>query len=101
MYTGLPLMPAMTPVLASGPPSSLRENQVAVRADDVLEHADDVGLEFLDVRAVEDRVADADHAGTDVLTSICGGRAATGRATRSDSRATSRVNSEPASLHGV
>ena len=35
-------------------------------ADDVLEHAEDVGLELLDVRAVEDRPADADHAGPDL-----------------------------------
>jgi hypothetical protein len=33
-----------------------------VRSDDVLEDADDVGLELFDVRAVEYRSADADHA---------------------------------------
>ena len=37
-----------------------------MRADDVLENADDVRLEFLDVRAVEHGAADAHHAGSDL-----------------------------------
>src|SRR4029453_15538663 len=41
----------------------LGENQVAMRADDVLEHADDVGFEFFDVSAVENSASDPDHAG--------------------------------------
>jgi hypothetical protein len=37
-----------------------------MRADDVLEHADDVCFEFFDVRAVENGASDPDHAGTDL-----------------------------------
>ena len=33
-----------------------------MRADDVLEHAEDVDFEFFDARTFEDRAADADHA---------------------------------------
>ena len=43
-----------------------REDQVAARADDVLEHAEDVDLELLDAGAVEDGPADADHARPDL-----------------------------------
>ena len=46
-----------------------------MRADDVLEHADDVRLEFLDVGAVEYRAADAHHAGPDVADAHLRGRA--------------------------
>ena len=53
----------MTPVLASGPPSSLREDQVAARADDVAQHADDVDLELVEPIALEHGAADADHPG--------------------------------------
>ncbi len=53
----------------------LGENQVAVCADDVFEHADDVDLEFLDVRAVEDGPADADHPRPDVCDAHRGGGA--------------------------
>ena len=42
------------------------QNQIAPRAHDVLDDAEDVGLEFLDLRAVEDGAADADHAGPDL-----------------------------------
>ena len=44
-----------------------RENQIAVRADDVLEHAENVDLELLDAGALEYRPADRDHAGTDFV----------------------------------
>jgi hypothetical protein len=38
-----------------------------MRADDVLEHAQDVNFEFFDARPFEHRPADADHAGTDFV----------------------------------
>ncbi len=65
----------MTPVLRQRAAFELGEDQVAVRADDVFEHADDVGLELLDVGAVEDGPADADHAGTDLVDAHLRGRA--------------------------
>ena len=43
------------------------EYEVAMRPDDVLEHADDVDLEFLDPSPIEDRSADADHSGPDLI----------------------------------
>ena len=93
MYTGLPLMPAMTPVLRERTAFEPGQDQVAVRADDVLEHADDVRLELLDAGAVEDRPADADHPGTDVgdahLRGVAGRQ---GR--RAPSRTATRVNDE-------
>jgi len=49
------------------PAFELRENEVPVRPDDVLEHADDVDLEFFNARAVEDRPPDADHAWADFI----------------------------------
>jgi hypothetical protein len=53
-----------------------REDQVAVGADDVLEHAEDVGFELFDARAVEDRSPDADHPWSDFvdahLSRLCG-----------------------------
>ena len=39
-----------------------REDQVALRALDVAQHAEDVDLEVLQLGALEDRAADADHA---------------------------------------
>src|SRR5262249_26331734 len=38
------------------------QNQVAPRANHVLEHTEDIDAEFLDVRAVEDRATDSHHA---------------------------------------
>ena len=58
-------MPAMTPVVGQRSAFEPGEDQVALRADDVLDDADDVGFELLDARAFEDRVADADHARPD------------------------------------
>ena len=55
----------MTPVVRERAAFEPGENQVALRADDVFDDAEDVGLELLDLRAVEDRPADADHAGPD------------------------------------
>ena len=43
------------------------ENQIATRADHVLEHAEDVDLELFDARAFEYRPAHGDHAGTDFI----------------------------------
>ncbi len=59
-------MPAMTPVVRQRPAFEPGEDQVALRADDVFDDAEDVGLELLDLRAVENRPADADHAGPDL-----------------------------------
>src|SRR6185503_15251792 len=57
------------------PAFELGENQIPMRADHVLEHADDVGLELLDVRAIEDRASDPDHAGPNLVDSHLGGGA--------------------------
>ena len=43
-------------------PFELGENQVAARADDVAQHAEDVDLEILELIALKHRLADADHA---------------------------------------
>src|SRR5581483_4225776 len=43
------------------------QNEVAMRADHVFEHAEDVRLELLDVGAVEHGPADADHSGTNLV----------------------------------
>ena len=65
MYTGLPLMPCATPGLGEPGAFEPRENQVAARALDVAEHAEDLHLEILKLGALEDRSADADHARPD------------------------------------
>ena len=61
-YTGLPLMPAMTPVLASGPPLSLA--MIRSRCGPTFERTTPriVRLELLDRRPLEDRAAHAGHA---------------------------------------
>ena len=69
-----------------------------MRADDVLENAEDVGLEFLDVRAVEDRMADADHARTDVFDVHLGGRA--GDDGRHTDQGHEHGEHEPPKFHG-
>src|SRR5262245_30140850 len=43
-----------------------------MRADDVLEHAENAGLEFLDARSVEHCAADANHARTNLIDSHLG-----------------------------
>src|SRR5262249_21630167 len=42
-------------------------NQIAIGSDDVLQHSEDVDLEFLYMRTVEDRLPDAQHPGPDVI----------------------------------
>src|SRR5262249_11432729 len=44
-----------------------RQNQIAVRADHVLQHAEDVDLEFLHVGAVEHGSPDPHHAGPNLV----------------------------------
>ena len=44
-----------------------RQDQVAARADDVAEHAEDVDLELVEPVALEDRPADADHPGLELV----------------------------------
>ncbi len=70
----------------------LGENQVAVRPDDVLEDADDVGLEFFDVRAVEYGATDADHAGPDVVHAHLGAAPDSAAEQARPSTTTARVN---------
>ena len=71
-----------------------------MRADDVLEHAEDVGLELLDVRAVEHRPADADHAGPDLVdVHLRRRRPTAGGQRRAEPRG--RASSEPADCHGI
>ncbi len=41
-----------------------RQDQIAMRALHVVQHAEDVRLEFLEFGSFEDRPADADHAGS-------------------------------------
>jgi hypothetical protein len=55
------------------PAFELGQDQVPVRADYIFEYADDVRLELLDVGAVEDGPADADHAGPDLVDPHLGG----------------------------
>jgi len=45
----------------------LGENQVAARADDITEHAENVDLEILELVALEHRPAGADHAGFQLI----------------------------------
>ena len=44
-----------------------RQDQVAARADDVAQHAEDVDLELVEAVALEDRAADADHARAELV----------------------------------
>ena len=55
-------MPWMTPVVGERSALEPGEDQVALRADDVVQDAEDVDLEFFDRVAGEHRAADADHA---------------------------------------
>ena len=65
----------------------LREDQIAVNADDVLENADDVDLELLDAGALEDGVSDPDHPGSNLLDTHLRRRGAqSGKADHSDHR---------------
>ena len=48
-----------------------RKNQVAARADDVAEYANDVGLKLVEAVAFEHRFADADHAGPQLINWEC------------------------------
>ena len=57
----------MTPVVASGPPSSRARIRFRLGPDDVAEHAEDMDLELLDAVAFEHGAADAFHAGSDFL----------------------------------
>ena len=53
----------------------LGENQVAARADDVAQHAEDVDLEFIEPITLEHGAADADHARLELVDGkCCGGR---------------------------
>jgi len=74
-YTGLPLMPAMTPVLASGPPLSRARIRSRWRSDVRTHHAQDVCLELLDGRSLEHGTAHARHARQHLLDRhVAGGR---------------------------
>ncbi len=69
-----------------------------MRADHVLEHANDVGFEFLDVGAVEDGTADADHARPDLIDAHLGGRARQQR--RHPDHQRCKRDCEPTDWHG-
>ena len=43
------------------------QDQIAPRADDVAQHAEDVNLEFLQPITLEDSATDADHAGLELV----------------------------------
>ena len=59
------------------------QDEVSLRADDVLEHAQDVRFELLDMGAVEHRVSDAHHPGTNLGNRhLNGGPAQAGRRQR-------------------
>ena len=60
-------MPAMTPVLASGPPSSRARIRLRLGPIDVAQDAENVDLELLELGAREDGSADADHARTHLV----------------------------------
>ena len=60
-------MPATTPVCARRPAFEPREDQIALRPLDVPQHAEDVDLEVLELGALEDGAADADHARLDLV----------------------------------
>ena len=62
------------------PAFEARENQIAARADHVLEHAQDIDLELFDAGTLEYRPADRDHTGKDFIHVHLRGNRRAGRA---------------------
>ena len=60
-------MPCATPDSARPAAFEPRQDQVALRALDVAQHAEDVDLELLELGPLEDGPADADHAWPDFV----------------------------------
>ena len=76
-------MPAMTPVFASGPPSSRARTRLRRGPMTFSQHAEDVDLELLDLRAFEHGAANPDHAGTHLIDGHDGSLAGRARGRRS------------------
>jgi hypothetical protein len=55
-------MPAMTPCIGQWSAFEARQDQIASRPDAVVQHPEDVGLEFFDLIALKHRAARSDHA---------------------------------------
>ena len=66
MKTGLPLMPAITPVLSRGPPSSRQSTRLCLGPSAFSMHPEDLDPELLDAGSLEDGAADPGHPGLDV-----------------------------------
>ncbi len=65
-YTGLPLMPATTPVYSAFCAAQAHQDDVALRAVRVLQNAQDFDVHGFRLRALKNGVGDAVHSGMDV-----------------------------------
>ena len=66
MYTGLPLIPCMTPACSQRSAGEPREDDGFMGAH-ILEHAENFHLELFDAIPGEDGASGAVHAGADIL----------------------------------